>query len=86
MHNKRVKVDIFPSMHVVPAASHGAPFEDSARTYGLNQRDNPNKLQCSLGHLFPDEAVVTWPLIKHSECVCVCACVCVCVGGLFTFH
>lgn len=78
MHNKRVKVDIFPSMQLAPAASHGAPIEDGARTYGLSQGDNPNKLQCSLGHLFPDEAVVSRPLIKHS--------VCVCVGGLFTFH
>lgn len=40
---------------------------------GVMQADGPNKLQCSLGHLFPNEAVRLGPEKG-------------CVGGLFTFR
>ncbi len=81
MQNKRLKVYTFPSMQLHSCSLPWGFLEDRTRTDGVNQEDSPNKMYCSLGHLFPDEAVVSRPLIKHS----VYACVCVCVGGLFTF-
>lgn len=53
-------------------------LEGCVRMKGVNQKD---KLHCSLGHLFPAEAVISRPLMQRKGCV-----ISFCVGGLFTFQ
>lgn len=64
------KVESWPISQHSCSLSWGS-LEDSMWTEGVNQEDNPNKLHCSLGHLFPDEALVSRPLMRHFESVCV---------------